>query len=616
MNVGRIIRVVGPVIDVEFPADGMPSIYNALKIDGTTEMGEIHLVLEVEAAPRGRRRPRRRHGLHRRRDPRHGGRRHRRPHADARRSRDARPHLVVTGKCIDGETVEVKQTYPIHRSAPTYDELESKTEIFETGIKVVDLLEPYIKGGKTGLFGGAGVGKTVIIMELINNLAMAHGGTSVFTGVGERTREGTDLWIEMKESGVIEKTVLVYGQMNEPPGARLRVGLAGLTAASTSATRARTFCSSSTTSSASRRRALRSPRFSAACRPPSATSPRWPPRWATCRSASRRPRPVRSRRSRPSTSRPTTSPTRRRPRRSRTSTRRPFSRAVSPRWASTRPSTRSSPPRARSTRRSSARSTTASPVQVQRILQRNKDLQDIIAILGMDELSEEDKLTVARARKMQQFLSQPFFVASQFTGMDGKYVKLEDTIRGFKMIANGRVRRHPRAGVPLRRSHRGGPRKGRRRWPRRSRGVDTWPAHSSARSSRPRSILYTNEVQMVVATTPDGEIGILPLHAPIVTTLAPGEVRLRFGDASADWEFFSIAGGYLQVHEDKVIVLADDGDSRVTDRCGACRGVGRADQGASRRASRRERGARQPASRPELGRGPGRASPRSAASTT
>ena len=231
MNVGRIIRVVGPVIDAEFPADGMPAIYNALKVDGTTEMGEIHLVLEVEAHLEG--------GVVRAvaMDSTDGVTRGMEVvDTGAPMQMPVGPETLghiwsVTGHCIDGETVAVKQTYPIHRSAPSYDELEPKTEIFETGIKVVDLLEPYIKGGKTGLFGGAGVGKTVIIMELINNLAMAHGGTSVFTGVGERTREGTDLWIEMKESGVIEKTVLVYGQMNEPPGARLRVALAGLTAA-------------------------------------------------------------------------------------------------------------------------------------------------------------------------------------------------------------------------------------------------------------------------------------------------------------------------------------------------------------------------------------------------
>ena len=231
MNVGRIIRVVGPVIDAEFSADSMPAIYNALKVTGSTPQGEIDLVLEVALHLEG--------GVVRAvaMDSTDGITRGMEiVDTGAAMQMPVGPETLghiwnVVGKCIDGESVEVKQTYPIHRHAPAFENLEPKTEIFETGIKVIDLLEPYIKGGKTGLFGGAGVGKTVTIMELINNLAMEHGGTSVFTGVGERTREGTDLWMEMKESGVIEKTVLVYGQMNEPPGARLRVGLAGLTAA-------------------------------------------------------------------------------------------------------------------------------------------------------------------------------------------------------------------------------------------------------------------------------------------------------------------------------------------------------------------------------------------------
>ncbi|TLM98164.1 MAG: F0F1 ATP synthase subunit beta, partial [Actinobacteria bacterium] len=230
-NVGRIVRVVGPVIDVEFDADSMPAIYNALTINGTTEMGEIDLVLEVEQHLEG--------GVVRAvaMDGTDGVTRGMEVvDTGAAMQMPVGPETLghiwsVTGKCLDGEDIKVAKTAGIHREAPSYDVLEPTTVIFETGIKVVDLLEPYIKGGKTGLFGGAGVGKTVIIMELINNLAQQHGGTSVFTGVGERTREGTDLWVEMKESGVIEKTCLVYGQMNEPPGARLRVGLCGLTAA-------------------------------------------------------------------------------------------------------------------------------------------------------------------------------------------------------------------------------------------------------------------------------------------------------------------------------------------------------------------------------------------------
>ena len=230
---GRIVRIVGAVVDVEFPPDQMPAIYNALTVDATTPIGEVSTVLEVRDPPPGRPRPHRRHVA--------------RPTAWCAASRPwtpAHPIMMpvgpqtlgriwnVMGEPVDGKPMpEIEEWMPIHHPAPDYDTLTTTTEIFETGIKVVDLIEPYVKGGKTGLFGGAGVGKTVIIQELINNLAQEHGGTSVFTGVGERTREGTDLYLEMSESGVINKTCLVYGQMNEPPGARLRVGLAGLTEA-------------------------------------------------------------------------------------------------------------------------------------------------------------------------------------------------------------------------------------------------------------------------------------------------------------------------------------------------------------------------------------------------
>ena len=229
---GRIVRIVGPVVDVEFPPDQLPAIYNALTVDAKTLAGDLHLVLEVETHLPG--------NLVR---------------SVAMSSTDGlvrglevvdtgNPIMMpvgpetlgriwnVMGEPVDEKPMpEVKGYMPIHRPAPDYDELSTTTEIFETGIKAIDLVEPFVKGGKTGLFGGAGVGKTVIIQELINNLAQEHGGTSVFTGVGERTREGTDLYLEMSDSGVINKTCLVYGQMNEPPGARLRVGLAGLTEA-------------------------------------------------------------------------------------------------------------------------------------------------------------------------------------------------------------------------------------------------------------------------------------------------------------------------------------------------------------------------------------------------
>ena len=437
MNVGRIIRVVGPVIDVEFAADEMPSIYNALTIDGTTEMGEIHLVLEAEAHLEG--------GVVRAvaMDSTDGVTRGMEVvDTGAPMQMPVGPETIghiwnVVGKNIDGTQVEVKQTYPIHRSSPSYDELEPKTEIFETGIKVVDLLEPYIRGGKTGLFGGAGVGKTVIIMELINNLAMAHGGTSVFTGVGERTREGTDLWIEMKESGVIEKTVLVYGQMNEPPGARLRVALAGLTACEYFRDQGQDvllFIDNifRFTQAGSEVSALLG-------RMPSAVG--YQPTLATEmgdlqeRITSTKTGSITSVQAIYVPADDITDPA------PATAFTHLDATTVLSRGIAELGIYPAVDPLA-----SSSRALDPSVVgqehydtalTVQRILQRYADLQDIIAILGMDELSEEDKLTVSRARKMQQFLSQPFFVAAQFTGMDGKYVKLEDTIKGFQMIANG-----------------------------------------------------------------------------------------------------------------------------------------------------------------------------------
>jgi F-type H+-transporting ATPase subunit beta len=436
-NVGRVVRVVGPVVDAEFAPDSMPGIYNALTIDGSTEMGDIHLLLEVQQHLEG--------GIVR---------------AVAMDSTDGvtrgmdvvdtgapmqmpvGPETLghiwnVMGKCIDGTDTTVERTYPIHREAPSYDVLESKTEIFETGIKVVDLLEPYIKGGKTGLFGGAGVGKTVIIMELINNLAQAHGGTSVFAGVGERTREGTDLWLEMKESGVIEKTCLVYGQMNEPPGARLRVGLCGLTAAEYFRDQGQDvllFIDNifRFTQAGSEVSALLG-------RMPSAAG--YQPTLATEMGELQE--------------RITSTKTG-----SVTSVQAIYVPAVdltdpAPATAFTHLDATTVLSRsiaelgiypAVDPLASSSRALDPSVVgerhykvatDVQQVLQRYKDLQDIIAILGMDELSEDDKLTVSRARRIQQFLSQPFFVAEQFIGMAGKYVKLEDTIRGFEMIVGG-----------------------------------------------------------------------------------------------------------------------------------------------------------------------------------
>ncbi|MDD2956427.1 MAG: F0F1 ATP synthase subunit beta, partial [Oscillospiraceae bacterium] len=334
---------------------------------------------------------------------------------------------------------EAPKRWPIHRKAPAYDEQESTTEILETGIKVVDLIGPYAKGGKIGLFGGAGVGKTVLIMELINNVAKQHGGLSVFSGVGERTREGNDLYNEMKESGVINKTALVYGQMNEPPGARMRVALSGLTMAEYFRDRegqdVLLFIDNifRFTQAGSEVSALLG-------RMPSAVG--YQPTLATEMGALQE---------------------------RITSTKKgsitsvqavyvPADDLTDPAPATTFAHLDATTVLSRAIASqgiypavdpldSTSRILTPDVVgrehyevarDVQRILQRYKELQDIIAIMGMDELSEDDKLTVARARKVQRFLSQPFTVAEQFTGMEGRYVPLKETIRGFKEIIEGR----------------------------------------------------------------------------------------------------------------------------------------------------------------------------------
>src|SRR5947207_905577 len=325
---GRVVNVIGPVVDVEFPPEHLPEIDTALEITRETNEGTDTIIAEVSQhigdnvvkaicmQPTD--------GLHR----------------GARTSNTGAPLKVpvgvetlghvwnVVGKPLDTDHVEVKEYWPIHRDPPPFNELEPKVEMFETGIKVIDLVEPYVKGGKIGMFGGAGVGKTVVIQEMIYRVARQHGGVSVFAGVGERTREGNDLWLEMKESGVLEKAALTFGQMDEPPGVRLRVALAGLTMAE-------------------------------------------------------------------------------------------YFRDVQHQDVLV----------------CVARSSVAR--ELQQILQKYKDPQDIIAILVIDELSEEDKVAVARARKIEQFFSQPMFVAAQFTGQDGVYVPIADTIEAFGALVRG-----------------------------------------------------------------------------------------------------------------------------------------------------------------------------------
>ncbi|MBX9723171.1 MAG: F0F1 ATP synthase subunit beta [Candidatus Obscuribacterales bacterium] len=444
-TVGRVIQVIGPVIDVEFPAGQLPAIYNALEVKDKGPNGEaINVVCEVQQLL-GDNRVRSvamssTDGLTR-----------------GMRVIDTRGPITVPvgeatlGRILNvlGEAVDDRpqitegDRWPIHRPCPEYTALSTETQIFETGIKVVDLLAPYIKGGKVGLFGGAGVGKTVIIMELINNIATKHGGYSVFGGVGERTREGNDLYHEMKGAKVGDKTVLdkvalVYGQMNEPPGARMRVGLSALTVAEYFRDVAHTdvllFIDNifRFTQAGSEVSALLG-------RMPSAVG--YQPTLANEmgdlqeRITSTKDGSITSVQAVYVPADDLTDPA---PATtfghldattvlSRQIAELGIYPAVDP-LAST--STALKPEIVGDQHYEVARA-------VQQTLQKYKDLQDIIAILGMDELSAEDRTTVSRARKIQRFLSQPFFVASQFTGRDGKYVTLKETVEGFRQIMAG-----------------------------------------------------------------------------------------------------------------------------------------------------------------------------------
>ena len=439
-NVGRIVRIVGAVVDCEFAADSIPAIYNALTVEADTPVGHVSTVLEVQLHLEGNMvrtvAMSSTDGLQRGTEVVDTGAPIQMPVGNETLGRI----WNVIGQPVDGKPMpEIEQTYPIHRPAPSFEELTTKTETFETGIKVIDLLEPYIRGGKTGLFGGAGVGKTVLIMELINNLAQEHNGTSVFTGVGERTREGTDLFLEMSESGVINKPCLVYGQMNEPPGARLRVGLAGLTAAEYFRDQGQDvllFIDNIF-------------RFTQAGSEVSALLGRMPSAVGYQPTLATEMGDLQERITSTATGAIT----------SVQAVYVPADDLTDPAPATAFIHLDATTVLSRSIAElgiypavdplaSTSRALDPSvvgeehyrvAVEIQEILQAYSDLQDIIAILGMDELSEEQKLVVARARKVQQFLGQPFFVAKQFTGMDGKYVKVEDTVRSFKMIIDGEL---------------------------------------------------------------------------------------------------------------------------------------------------------------------------------
>jgi F-type H+/Na+-transporting ATPase subunit beta len=441
-NIGKVIEVIGPVVDVEFPEGQLPPIYNAIEItsEGFDVTNEMKIITEVLF------------------------------HLGENRVRTVSMHptdglvrgmksvdtgspisvpvgrevlgriLNVTGDPVDMKgPVNAKKRLPIHRAAPSLEEQDTTLELFETGIKVIDLLEPYLKGGKIGLFGGAGVGKTVLIMEMINNVAKKHGGLTVFSGVGERTREGNDLMLEMQESGVIKNTALIYGQMTEPPGARLRVALTGLTVAEhfrdEEGLDTLLFIDNIF-------------RFTQAGSEVSATLGRMPSAVGYQPNLATEMGEMQERI---------------------TSTNKGSITSIQaiyvPADDYTDPAPATTFAHLDATTNLSRQLTeigiypAVDPLasysrildpkiigdehyqvarQVKEILQRYKDLQDIIAILGMEELSDEDKVIVSRARKIQKFLSQPFFVAAEFTNMEGKYVELKDTIKGFKDLADGK----------------------------------------------------------------------------------------------------------------------------------------------------------------------------------
>ena len=443
-GIGRIVQVIGPVLDAEFAAEDLPDIYNALSLQTTNEAGqEIELVAEVQQhIGRGQVRAvsmSSTDGVTRGMEVVDTGSPITVPVGEPVLGRI----LNVLGEPVDemgpvgGEGAEVER-WPIHRPPPSFDQLEPKTEIFETGIKVVDLLAPYVKGGKTGLFGGAGVGKTVIIMELINNIAMEHGGRSVFCGVGERTREGNDLWLEMKESGVLNSTALVYGQMNEPPGARLRVGLSGLTIAEyfrdVEGQDVLLFIDNifRFTQAGSEVSALLGRMPSAVGYQPTLGTEIGELQERITSTASGSITSVQAIYV-PADDLTDPAPAAVFTHLDATTV---LSRAISEQGIYPAVDPLDSTSRIMDPQFVGERHYKVA-TDVQAILQRYKDLQDIIAILGMDELTEEDKVIVGRARRIARFLSQPFVVAEVFTGTPGQYVKLDDTIESFERVAAG-----------------------------------------------------------------------------------------------------------------------------------------------------------------------------------
>ncbi|KAI3670205.1 hypothetical protein L1987_88092 [Smallanthus sonchifolius] len=540
-NLGRIAQIIGPVLDVAFPPGKMPNIYNALVVKGRDTVGQpINVTCEVQQLL-GNNRVRAvamsaTDGLTRGMDVIDTGAPLSVPVGGATLGRI----FNVLGEPIDNlGPVDNSTTFPIHRSAPAFIQLDTKLSIFETGIKVVDLLAPYRRGGKIGLFGGAGVGKTVLIMELINNIAKAHGGVSVFGGVGERTREGNDLYMEMKESGVINeqniaesKVALVYGQMNEPPGARMRVGLTALTMAEyfrdVNEQDVLLFVDNIF-------------RFVQAGSEVSALLGRMPSAVGYQPTLSTEMGSLQER----ITSTKEGSIT------SIQAVYVPADDLTDPAPATTFAHLDATTVLSRGLAAKGiypavdpldSTSTMLQPrivgdehyetaQQVKQTLQRYKELQDIIAILGLDELSEEDRLTVARARKIERFLSQPFFVAEVFTGSPGKYVGLAETIRGFQLILSGEL-----DGLPEQAFYLVG-------------NID----EATAKAMN----LEMEKVKEIILSTNSGQIGVLPNHAPIATAVDIGILRIRLND---QWLTMALMGGFARIGNNEITVLVNDAE--------------------------------------------------------
>ncbi|MGE0431942.1 MAG: F0F1 ATP synthase subunit beta [Planctomycetota bacterium] len=440
-KIGKIVQVIGPVIDVEFAPEDMPDIYHALTLEETIGGEKVRITAETQQHL-GRNQVRAvsmssTDGIQRGVKVKNTGA----PITVPVGRQNLGRLFNLLGEPIDGlgELQNVEATRPIHAKPPAFDQLGTKAEMLETGIKVVDLLAPYSKGGKTGLFGGAGVGKTVVIQELIYNIATAHSGYSVFCGVGERTREGNDLWLEMKGSGVLKQAVLCFGQMNEPPGARLRVGLSGLTMAEyfrdSEGADVLLFVDNifRFTQAGSEVSALLGRMPSAVGYQPTLSTEMGELQERITSTASGSVTSVQA------IYVPADDLTDPAPATTfshldaKTVLSRPIAEmGIYPAVDPLDSSSRIMQPDVLGERHYRIAG------EVQRILQRNKDLQDIIAILGMDELSEDDKIIVNRARRIQRFLSQPFNVAEVFTGFKGKYVKLEDTLRSFEEIVQGK----------------------------------------------------------------------------------------------------------------------------------------------------------------------------------